>query len=65
MVLGLVAAYLLGSTVGKSKGITVVVEPEKEIPTETPLTQDWSAFDQDSRSLEELLSNARVRLGKE
>jgi hypothetical protein len=61
MVLGLAVAYLLG----KSKGITVVVEPEKEIPTGTPLAQDWSNFDQDSRSLEELLSNARVRLEKE
>jgi hypothetical protein len=61
MVLGLAVAYLLG----KSKGITVVVEPEKEIPDGTPLAQDWSNFDQDSRSLEELLANARVRLEKE
>jgi len=58
MVLGLLAAYYLG----KTKGIKVVVEPEKEIPDETPLAQSWSAFDQDSRSLEELLANARVRI---
>jgi hypothetical protein len=63
MVLGLVAAYLLGSSVGKIKGTTVVVEPEKEIFTETPLAQDWSAFDQDPRSFEELLANAKVRQG--
>jgi hypothetical protein len=61
MVLGLIAAYYLG----KTKGIKVVVEPEKEIPTETPIAQDWSNFDQDSRSLDELLANARLRLEKQ
>jgi hypothetical protein len=61
MVLGLLAAYYLG----KTKGIKVVVEPEKEIPTGTPLAQDWSNFDQDPRSFEELLANARLRLEKE
>jgi hypothetical protein len=61
MVLGLAVAYLLG----KSKGITVVVEPEKEIPTGTTLAQNWSAFDQDTRSFEELVANARLRLEKE
>jgi hypothetical protein len=61
MVLGLLAAYYLG----KSKGIQVTVEPEKEIPTETTLAQSWSAFDQDPRSFEELLANARLRLEKE
>jgi hypothetical protein len=61
MVLGLLAAYYLG----KTKGIKVVVEPEKEIPTGTSLAQDWSNFDQDPRSFEELLANARLRLEKE
>ena len=61
MVLGLIAAYYLG----KTKGIKVVVEPEKEIPTGTPLAQNWSNFDQDPRSFEELLANARLRLEKE
>jgi hypothetical protein len=61
MVLGLLAAYYLG----KTKGIKVVVEPEKEIPTGTTLAQSWSAFDQDTRSFEELLANARLRLEKE
>ena len=61
MVLGLLAAYYLG----KTKGIKVVVEPEKEIPTGTPLAQNWSNFDQDPRSFEELLANARLRLEKE
>jgi len=58
MVLGLLAAYYLG----KSKGIKVVVEPEKEIPTGTTLAQSWSAFDQDTRSFEELLAKARIRI---
>lgn len=61
MVLGLLAAYYLG----KTKGIKVVVEPEKEIPTGTPLAQNWSNFDQDPRSFEELLANAKLRLEKE
>ena len=61
MVLGLLAAYYLG----KTKGIKVVVEPEKETPTGTTLAQSWSAFDQDTRSFEELLANARLRLEKE
>jgi hypothetical protein len=61
MVLGLLAAYYLG----KTKGIKVVVEPEKEIPTGTTLAQSWTAFDQDTRSFEELLANARLRLEKE
>lgn len=61
MVLGLAVAYLLG----KSKGIKVVVEPEKEIPTGTPLAQSWSAFDQDPRSFEELVSNANLRIKRE
>jgi hypothetical protein len=61
MVLGLIAAYYLG----KTKGIKVVVEPEKEIPTGTTLAQSWTAFDQDTRSFEELLANARLRLEKE
>jgi hypothetical protein len=58
MVLGLLAAYYLG----KTKGIKVVVEPEKEIPTGTTLAQSWSAFDQDTRSFEELLAKARIRI---
>ena len=58
MVLGLAVAYLLG----KSKGIKVVVEPEKEIPTGTTLAQSWSAFDQDTRSFEKLLAKARIRI---
>jgi len=58
MVLGLIAAYYLG----KTKGIKVVVEPEKEIPTGTTLAQSWSAFDQDTRSFEELLAKARIKI---
>ena len=61
MVLGLAVAYLLG----KSKGITVVVEPEEKEPTETTLAQSWNNFDQDSRSFEELLDNAKLRIKRE
>jgi hypothetical protein len=61
MVLGLIAAYYLG----KTKGINVVVEPEQPQPTETILGQSWSNFDQDDRSFDELLANARKRIERE
>lgn len=60
MVLGLLAAYYLG----KNKGVNVTVEIEEPLPIENILAQDWSSFDQDPRSLEELLEKARNRIGK-
>lgn len=60
MVLGLIAAYYLGKTKGVK--VDVTVEPQEQQPTETILAQDWSNFDQDDRSFEELLANARKRI---
>jgi hypothetical protein len=65
MVLGLIAAYLIGSAIGKSKSTTVVVELEEPTPPADPSTQDWSNFYQDTRSFEELLANARARIKRE
>ena len=60
MVLGLIAAYYLG----KSKGVKVdvVVEPQEQQSTENTLAQNWDCFDQDDRSFDELLANARKRI---
>jgi hypothetical protein len=57
MVLSEIFAYYIGKSVSRSRTNRVIDDSEGE--DEMTPTQDWSSFDQDTRTFEQLLQEAR------